>query len=237
MPSNVVPPAPADPTLHAVLTGDIVGSSDLTTEERSRLPDVLRAAHRAVQERLQANILYPIDLFGGDSWQMYLPRPEQALAVATHFRADLFAETGITTRIALAIDTIDFLNTEKLSESDGAAFRRSGRLLRELRHTETAVVLPEADEPLTPIAGDLIARIVDHLAGSWTRAQAQAIAHSTGGLLAGEPLSQSRIGEAWTPKPISQQAVARHLQSAGWDILEATLRDFARVIQSISIVA
>jgi hypothetical protein len=233
----VAMPTPADSTLHAVITGDIVGSSDLTADERGRLPDLLRAAHRGVQERLQANVLYPIDLFGGDSWQMYLPRPEQALAVATHFRAGLLADTGITTRLALAVDTIDFLNTENLSESDGAVFRRSGRTLRELRHDETAIILPESDEPVAQIAADLIARTVNFLARSWTRAQAQAIVHSTGGVLAGESLSQSRIGEAWTPKPISQQAVARHLQSAGWDILEATLRDFTRVINSLIVAA
>src|SRR5690606_2240437 len=114
----------------------------LGSDDRAQLPDVLRTTYRGLQEYLRSTILYPIDLFGGDSWQMYLAQPEQALAAAIHFRATLFADTGITTRLAIAVDTIDFLNAEKLSESDGAAFRRSGRTLEELRSTETAIVLP-----------------------------------------------------------------------------------------------
>lgn len=220
--------------LHAVITGDIVASSQLESEERARLPELLRAAYRTIQDHLQANVLYPIDLFGGDSWQIYLPEPAQALAVAINFRAALYADSGITTRLSLAVDTIDFLNTEKPSESDGPAFRRSGRALKQPRSPETVISLPESADPNAQIVADLIARIVNHVSRTWTRAQARAVALATGGLLAQEQWSQARIGDAWTPWPISQQAVARHLQSAGWDVLEPTIHDFSRIIEDIT---
>ena len=79
------------------------------------MPETLRSTHREIQSLLDEKVRYPIDLFGGDSWQMYLPDPTVALAAVTRFRAALFADHGIHTRMVIAIDRIDFLNTENLS--------------------------------------------------------------------------------------------------------------------------
>ena len=198
------------------------------------MPETLRSTHREIQALLDEKVRYPIDLFGGDSWQMYLPDPTVALAAVTRFRAALFADHGIHTRMVIAIDRIDFLNTENLSESDGQAFRRSGRALQQMRGDRMEVLVPELDDPAAEIAAQAIARSVDYITRSWTRAQAQAVKHMIDCQLANRSCSQAEIGRRWQPAAISQQAVARHLQSAGWDNVEASLTDFARLITSVA---
>jgi len=221
------------PGLHAVLTGDVVGSTALDESARAGMGDALRSAYRAIRDRVGGSVLYPIEVSGGDTWQCYIDDPAIGLGFATCFRALLLAESGIETRLVVAIDTIDFLDTGNLGESDGAAFRRSGRTLRSIGGDTTRIVLPESTDPLPQLAANIAARCTDYLGRSWTRAQAQSVAHIVGCMLAGESCSQEEIGKRWQPNPISQQAVARHLQSAGWDTLEPTLIDFAEIVRQL----
>ncbi len=224
------PRNPAAAGLRAVITGDIVASSALGTAQRHELPEALRAVHREVQRHLQARELYPIDLFGGDSWQIYLSNPTAALAAATLFRSALFADFGLSTRMVIAVDDIDFLNTENLSESDGPAFRRSGRALKKMNGRSLLLLLAESAQPPAQIAASALARTIEHIAASWTRSQAQSIKHVIACMLEDQHCSQAEIGRRWYPDAISQQAVARHLQSAGWSTIEESLNDYTKLI-------
>lgn len=216
--------------LHAVATGDIVASSDLAADKRAGVPAAVRHAYAAVATHLGDQDHYPIDLFGGDSWQIYFDDPRTALTAAVQFRAVLFADSGIQTRMAIAIDTIDFLNEKNLSESDGIAFRRSGRALGAMRNMNLELLVPGDDRSTASVAGRAIARCIDLAASTWTRAQAQAIAHVTGCILAGNPCSQADVGSRWRPEPITQQAVGRHLSSAAWNTVSAVLEDYGALV-------
>ncbi len=217
--------------LHAVATGDIVASSDLGTAERAAVPAAVRQAYAMVQEQLGSAQRYPIDLFGGDSWQIYFEDPRTALTAAVQFRALLLADHNIHTRMAIAVDTIDFLSRENLSESDGAAFRRSGRALGAMRDESLEIFLPGDNNHIASVAARAIARCIDLAASGWTRAQAQAIAHVTGCTLAGSPCAQAEVGRLWRPAPISQQAVGRHLSSAAWSTVSAILEDYKVLVE------
>ncbi len=220
--------------LYAVATGDIVNSTMIASDERRDLPRLLRTSYEETTKLLAGvEEPLPIDLFGGDSWQFCLPDPQRVLAVLTYFRAALFAKAGLRTRCAIAIDSIDFLNRTSISESDGPAFRRSGRLLKTLTETELSIVLPEGVTLPSVIACDALARLADNAYRNWTDAQAKAVMYRSAGVLRGKTISQSIIAENWEPAPITQQAVAKHLSRAEWESLNLTLSDFQRLINHI----
>jgi len=219
--------------LHAVATGDVVGSSELPSAARRRLPEALRAIYAIVQEQTPDVLPYDLAITGGDGWQCYVDDPTQALARVLHFWTLLYAD-GLQSRFALAIDTIDFISDGNLNESDGPAFRRSGRALRNLSDRQwVACLLPETVPIVYQLAVDSTFDLIDHLLHQWTEAQAQAV----GGMLqnagTGGSVTQQAIAEQWDPEPVTRQTVNRHLQRAEWSRLERTLSRFERLIQEV----
>lgn len=222
---------PSSP-LRAVLTGDLVRSQGQDARVDA-LSTQIRAAFRHVRRRFGGAIPYPIDVFRGDSWQVYVIEPRYALEVALLFRAALRAEASLDTRIALAVDRVETVNERSVSESSGPAFRRSGRALDAMMKDERRLrcLLPESAPPVYAIAADAIAGLADHLAIHWTDAQAQAIALRLERTTAEAAPSQTEIADRWQPEPISQQAVSKHLRQAHGALLDATLRRYERLIE------
>lgn len=215
-------------SLHAVLTGDIIGSTSLSSEQRTQLPENLRDTFQDVNAVYGNRTNLAFDFFRGDAWQMYMEKPEEALHVAVLFRALLRARLDVDTRIAIAIDTVDFVNSERLSESDGNAFRRSGRALDGLGRRTMTCLLPndpviQTDQPLF----NAISRTTDVFMSEWTRAQAQAVALTLSlRPESGEYANQKQVSMVWKPEPISQQAVSAHLQRAHWDVISDFLHTY-----------
>ncbi len=104
--------------LHAVATGDIVESSDLPADRRRQLPDRLRSTYETVQQTAPEELPYELAITGGDGWQCYVRNPATALARLLHFWTLLYAQ-GLPSRMALVVDTVDFVSEEDLNESDG----------------------------------------------------------------------------------------------------------------------
>lgn len=220
--------------LRAVLTGDVVGSTDLRSDARAELPSILKRTYEEVQQKRAQALPYPIDIFSGDSWQIYVAEPTAGMSVALYLRARLRERLNVDVRVALALDRIDFLNPEGVSESDGPAFRRSGRTLSELGKDELMrFVLPERleGEAMARIAAEGIADLIDSVARGWTQQQAQAVAHMSAGYP--EERRQQEVADAWRPEPISQPAVNKHLKSGGWEWIARALRRYEELTQTI----
>lgn len=223
-----------DPSsLHAVATGDIVGSSELSTEDRRRLPDLLRSTYASVRDYAPGTLSYPLAITGGDGWQCYVETPSAALARVLHFWTLLHAQ-GLPSRMALAIDTIDFLSDRDLNESDGPAFRRSGRTLEALGEEQWfACLLPEEAPSTHQLAVESIGELTDYFFHEWTEAQARAVAGMLRSIGTEHDVTQQAIAEEWEPEPITRQTVNRHLKRAHWDRLERTLHRFEQLIDSL----
>ena len=112
---------------YAVLTGDIVGSRRLTTDEWQSLAQVI--------DRLSVDLSHwpevplPLARFRGDGWQLLVSDPRQALRVALYIRATLRAEVDarqLDTRVAIGVGRIDPLPGARVSEGTGPAYWRSG---------------------------------------------------------------------------------------------------------------
>lgn len=222
------------PALRTVLTGDVVASTTLRKAERSALPAMLKEVYGAFRENHRKALPYNIDVFSGDSWQIFVAEPTLAMAVAVYMRAQLRERIDVDVRIVLALDRIDFLQPDRISESDGPAFQRSGRTLAQLGKSELMrYVIPTSLEQDGPsrIAADGIADLIDHIARQWTQSQAQAVTQMIQ-QYPREPKQQD-IADAWRPTPISQPAVNKHLQSGGWEWISRALGRFEALTRDL----
>lgn len=216
----------------AVLTGDIVGSSELPRAARSSLPGLIKRTVKALREEYTADIPHPVDLFRGDSWQLVVIPPRRAFRIALSFRASLRHGSGasrLDTRIGIGIGTVDFINPTRVSQSDGEAFRRSGAALEGLgrRGRRMALAVPAEHQSDATRGLDVIFGLVDALSKQWTARQALAV-H---GALRGQ--TQEEIGSEWQPEPITQQAVAQHLDAAGWNAIDEAIELFEAIIDRL----
>lgn len=213
----------------AVLTGDVIGSSRLQADVRTHLAERLHDAFERVREIRSLHSDIAFDVFRGDSWQLFVEHPAESLRVAITYRAWVQTLASVDCRMALAIDTTDFVNRQRVSESDGAAFRRSGSALDHLGRRSMACLLPEAWASSTrQVLFSTIASAIGAFCERWTPAQAQAVA-LTLSLPArpGDYATQEHVAAAWEPEPVTQQAVSAHLRKAYWDVIAEYLTTFS----------
>jgi hypothetical protein len=214
--------------LYAVLTGDVVGSRRLKAGDRQRLLTVLTQAGEALQEAFPQAIPFAPEIFRGDGWQFISTAPASSLRQGLYFRARVKAgmrSSRVDTRFSLAIGTIDFLPADGPAAGAGQAFNLSGQGLDEMnRHFYISLLFPPEFDSATSTALQAVARLIDRLAQDWTDRQALAI---SGALL---NMTQERIAQTAFEGQITQQAVAQHLASAGWQAVHSGLEAFESVV-------
>jgi len=222
----------AQAKLYAVLTGDVVGSSKLNASQRRVLQEVMSSASEQVQATFTDDIPFPPVRFRGDGWQFAVAVPHLSLRIGLFFRGLILAgmQAGrVDTRVAIGLGEVDFLPSATISSGDGEAFRLSGEALETLRRpTRMALLVSEScSSPLTD-ALDVIVKLVDLQASGWTGQQARAV---VGALL---DLTQESISQRWFKKRISQQAVAQHLDRAGWGTIEPAIRFYEDALRQVA---
>lgn len=200
-----------------MLTGDVLGSSQLEAGLRRSLPILLKEAGAELQRAFPEALSHPLDVFRGDSWQLVVSQPRLSLRCALFFRAAVIAAgpsgLRLDTRVAIAVGAVDFVPKERVSEGNGPAYQASGRALDDMADpARMALVLPGAASADAAV----IVSLVDALAQEWTPRQA----HALKGRLRG--LTQAQIAQSG-PEPVSQQTVARHLERAHWAAVELAL--------------
>ena len=227
--------------LHAVLTGDVIGSSSLKGEESDRLVEMLHETFdraRAPIDR-ESSEDWPVEtafeVFRGDSWQLYVSDPSLGLCVALAFRAWFRVLSGADTRMALAVGPARQLNLIQVGHSQGPAFEDSGHRLDALgRRTFDCVIRTATSDSTRQRLFDVMASAVGAFAADWTRAQAQAVAFMlTLEPMDGEYPQQAQIAEAWPPEPIRQQTVSGHLGKAHWSELSNYLEIYESELSDI----
>ncbi len=217
--------------LYAILTGDIVGSARYRGDSRRRLHDAITTAGRDTRTAFGQSIPREVDFFRGDSWQCLVTDPEKSLRIALYFRAtfrQIMQNNAADTRLAIGIGSLDFVPDNGISAGDGEAYRLSGSLIdRMSAHCRMALGLSPSLNG-TPIAasGPVIVQLVDALVQQWTSRQAKAVCGAL------RNLSQKEIAEHTWGEVISQQAVAQHLQKAGWHAVQQALDCFEEYLKN-----
>ena len=213
---------------YAVLTGDVVGSRRLIAGDRQHLLTALTQAGQALQNAFPQAIPFTPEIFRGDSWQFVSTDPAGSLRHGLYFRARVKAgmrSSRVDTRFSLAIGAIDFLPPEGPAAGAGQAFNLSGQGLDEMdRHFHLSLRFPSEFDAAVSTALQAVGRLIDRLAQDWTDRQALAI---SGALL---DLTQERISQTSFEGQITQQAVAQHLASAGWQDVHSGLEAFESAV-------
>jgi hypothetical protein len=155
----------------AVLTGDLVGSNELNSQDFAKILQRLSASLALASERYQCRY----EIFRGDAFQLVLNDPRQALECALAIRLDLKASgdkhLASDARIGIGIGEIDPL-AEFVSRSNGEAFVLSGRGLDSLKRHYLGIF--SNDTKFTQRIG-LLTKFADHQMQELTIKQAQAL--------------------------------------------------------------
>lgn len=160
--------------IRGVITGDIVTSSAIRGEYRDILLEMLNGIVEELRDTLSPA---KMEFFRGDSFQIVVEHPEEAVKMAVLLRAGIKGRTpeklkrAWDVRLAIGIGEVSYLS-DKVVLSDGEAFHFSGRELDDIGKRRLTVKtrweeLNEELEVSTAFADDIISR--------WTISQAKAL--------------------------------------------------------------
>lgn len=210
----------------AVLTGDIVNSSKLGTDDRKKLQNTFSSLSELLLKNFPEDVKYPLSNFRGDSWQAVLDRPENSLKIALLIRSYFkyqFTALEIDSRVAIGIGEVAFVPEENVSAGDGPAYVLSGHLLDTLKEDRMSIEISMQNSGASAALKGMI-MLLDQMISHWSDSQNQAIYWSLLGY------QQKKIAELWNPAPISQAAVSKNLKSADWRAVKQSLVYFETAI-------
>ena len=217
----VVANPPENQRIHAVLTGDIIASSEMPAETLARVRAVLQGAAEGFCNSWSEPVEARLDIYRGDAWQLLLTEHNLALRLALYLRAQLRDRLEADTRISIAIGTCERIDSEKVSLSTGEAFTLSGRALDAMTgYFDMTAALPErAGE--TGLWAKASVSLVSELVRSWTRRQSEI----AGLALLHPEETHEEISRRLVP-PVTKQSVTASLSGAGWRALQEPLTAF-----------
>ncbi len=187
-----------------VLTGDIVGSTELPRAGQERVLSLIETAFQSLSQHASDKL----DFYRGDGWQMRFQDAGSGLQYALFIRAVLKSEDdAFDTRVAIA-DTAGSAPVPKAWDANAEA---SGRALDDMpRDVLMAHAAGGAQHAATLLA--------DHISRHWTAAQARAIRP----FLAPRPrVTQQQVADTLG---ITRQAVGQALDAAGYGPISRALK-------------
>lgn len=212
--------------IYAALTGDLVGSTQLPPARSRGAMASLKAAADAFAGRHPGAVVGSMDTFRHDSWQLLLGVPALALRAALYLRTVLKRESDADikydTRVSIGIGEVEWISRQRISDSRGPAFTRSGKGLDAMGSRCFALDAGEADSGGMAALANAAVPLLDCVVGDWTPAESRAV-H---GVLNG--LTQEEIARQWPPvgkngRTPSRQAVGDALVRAHWSTVAEVL--------------
>lgn len=202
--------------LAAVITADIVNSTHLEKAEERKLLNVLSAILKP----------YKFEFYRGDSFQVYVPDPEDALQVVLQTRAAAKrlnregAAPFADIRASIGIGNTDG-EVKNLKTAGGEAFLLSGRAFDSMGKQDPRLIIKSADEKMN-LALKIAADYTDSLFSSLTSKQA--------GVVFEMLMDHNQLETAKRLKK-SQATINRHVQAARWSEINTLLRDYRLLIR------
>ncbi|MFP4225114.1 MAG: hypothetical protein ACLFRF_00150 [Desulfobacterales bacterium] len=212
---------------YAVISGDFIGFSPLSAENRQTLYHLVVDGGARLNQIFGDAMPQPVDVFRGDGWQMLVAEPVSGLRAGLYFRAFIRAHAPVRetdVRMAIGIGPVDYVPAGNISGGDGAAFRRSGKLLESMAAPGAGTLRFAMDGSGTARAIDGMLVLAGALAGRWTPNQARAVMDALAGM------TQQQIAAGWN-QPISYQAVGMHLKRANWGEIRYAVEVFESLIR------
>lgn len=209
--------------MKAILSADIIGSTELPLPIRSQLASTVKQAFGALKAK--PAIKYNIER--GDFIQAELPAKE-GLSYLLLLKAKLNSITDsnqdarqenilVDLRIALALGEVT-LSAITVGESDGPAYQLSGRALDEMKSARQLISLQSTDEDFNDELL-VMAKSMEYITTRWTKGSAEIVS------LLVEGQKEIDIAEKLG---ISQSAVNQRKKTAGWDVLNAMINRYKK---------
>ncbi|MDP4192599.1 MAG: hypothetical protein Q8858_13620 [Bacteroidota bacterium] len=178
--------------IFAVITGDIVKSRKIAPKDIDSVINSLKEVFGLINDKL-LNKEGAFEIFRGDSFQGIVPYPEKALLISFIIRAHLrsfipsarkpastrsdkpIQNAYSDSRVSVGIGNVSY-RADKVIESHGEAFERSGHLFDRLKKEDgrLGIVTPWPDiDKEFEVECKLTDAVVDH----WTPSTAEAVFH------------------------------------------------------------
>lgn len=181
----------------SVITGDIVNSRKAAT--RVWLKVLKRELGRL------GNTPRHWEIYRGDSFQLEVKNPADALLVAIKIKAAIKSHKGMDVRMAIGIGNKTH-SAQRISESNGSAFVYSGELVEALKSRKMNLAIRSSNEKFNDEI-NLYLKLMLLMMNSWTIAAAETI-HTA---LEHPDKSQEALGKLLKVK---QNAVSARLKRA-----------------------
>lgn len=203
----------------AVISGDVIGSSELKPAARQKMQRMLDIFFR------QTGKQWPdlrVQQYRGDSIQVLLTgNREMALRMAILLHSFLIKEKFFI-RLAIGIGDISFKSKDVIT-SDGSAFQASGPYLDELLKTGDVICIAGDKKAFT--AEWLVHSVsLNYIIQRWSPQQAEAL------YLQLHSHTQQEIARKLK---IRQPSVHQRLQGAGWPVVQKIIQRFESVVPEV----
>lgn len=203
----------------AVITGDVIGSTKLTSVRRKKLQNLLKKFIEVTSGKFPD---FKAEQFRGDSIQAILTRHHpSALLTALALQTNLIShDFGI--RLSIGLGEISF-RSNNIITSDGSAFQVSGALIDDIKKRNEYISIASTIDNFNKewyVHSATLNYILERL----TMQQAQAV------YLQLQNLTQEEIA---AKLKISQPSVHQRLQAAGWPVINRILQRFTTAVSSL----
>lgn len=225
---------------HGIITGDIVSSQSIRPDVRQKLFEDIAIFLKEIKKKWISSY----ETFRGDSLQCEVKSPELSLRTALIIRAFFKAyipyeeehesmvkedkptkgyfTTEFDIRLGVGIGEVDFIRKNKITASDGQAFRLSGEALDDLKQQSHRLTVKTFKEDFNEQM-EASVLLLDALIQKWTQNGAEIVFHL---------LQNKKEEEIATILNISQSAVNQRKKNAQWFAIEKLIQYFEKTVQS-----
>jgi hypothetical protein len=205
--------------LGAVITGDIVASTDLSKPDLKKLMKNLSTVLSS----------YQYEFFRGDSFQVYIKSPAEALGVLLQMRAvamkllPAVSAPATDIRASIGIGQVK-ASVKSLRTASDEVFVLSGRTFDSLKAPQRLLITSHEKNTVINIGLKVTGNFADYIFQRLTAKQAAVVF---------ELLMNRTQTETARRLKKSQATIHKHVQSAGWVEIEKLLTDYKMLVSAI----
>ena len=203
-------------SLAAVITADIVNSTRLSKSDHKKLMNSLLFI---LQEHKN-------EFFRGDSFQVYIKSPAEALSIVLQMRTaamKLSSMQATDIRASIGIGLVN-VPVRSLKTASDEPFILSGRAFDKMKPDERLLITASEKNKVVNLGLNVLAQFLDYIFLRLTSKQAAVVF---------ELLMKRTQTETAKRLKKSQATIHKHTQSAGWPQIEKLLAEYQYLIQSI----
>ncbi|MET0242385.1 MAG: SatD family protein [Flavitalea sp.] len=214
----------------AIITGDLASSRKIDSRRREQLYSDLDS----FLATLVPGLITRYETYRGDSLQCESKSVQTSLRAALMIRTYIMAYSAegktkkktkttkgyfnneFDIRLSVGIGSVDFIKNNKISTSDGEAFRISGEALDSIKNENQKLIVQTNQTELNKELEALII-LIDALAQKWTQNQAELIFHK---------LNEKKDDEIAAKLGISISAINQRKRTSQWSAIEKAVKYF-----------